>query len=151
MLERIKPTRSGLFAIELLISVGIFSLCAAVCVGLFVRSEVMSQDSANLNWAITEARNAAECFKAAGGNMEKTAQITGGKLAAGTTIFLEYDEDWNKLDPGIPGTFELVLISSPKDGFTSASVSVKRYDGRDGVAAGELLLSWEIAALEVAS
>ena len=38
MRERIKPTRSGLFAIELLISIGVFSLCAAICVGLFVRS-----------------------------------------------------------------------------------------------------------------
>ena len=26
-MERIKPTRSGLFAIELLIAVGVFSLC----------------------------------------------------------------------------------------------------------------------------
>ena len=35
-MERIKPTRSGLFAIELLIAVGVFSLCAAICVGLFL-------------------------------------------------------------------------------------------------------------------
>ena len=78
-MERIKPTRSGLFAIELLIAVGVFSLCAAICVDLFVRSEVMSQDSADLNRAVTEARSAAECFKAVGGDLEKTAELTGGK------------------------------------------------------------------------
>ena len=81
-MERIKPTRSGLFAIELLIAVGVFSLCAAICVGLFVRSEVMSQDSADLNRAVTEARSAAECFKAVGGDLEKTAELTGGRRSA---------------------------------------------------------------------
>ena len=150
MQERIKPTRSGLFAIELLISVGVFSLCAAICVGLFVRSEVMTQDSANLNRAVTEARNAAECFKASGGDMEKTMQLTGGELAAGGTLFLEYDENWNALDPGIAGTFELTMRSTPENGYKRASLSVKRYDVRDGVTAGEDLLVWDIAALEVA-
>lgn len=150
MRERIKPTRSGLFAIELLISVGVFSLCAAICVGLFVRSEVMSQDSANLNRAVTEARSAAECFKAAGGDMEETVRLTGGEVAAGT-LFLEYDENWNKLGPGTTGTFELTLQPAPEDGYTSASLSVKRYDGKDRDAAGEDILVWDIAVLEVSS
>ena len=151
MQERIKPTRSGLFAIELLISVGIFSLCAAICVGLFVRSEIMSQDSANLNRAVAEARSAAECFKAAGGDLEETAQLTGGGIVSGDTLFLEFDENWNKLDPGTVGTFELVLLPTREDGYTSASLSVKRYDVKDGTAIGEDILIWEIAALELAS
>ena len=153
MQERIKPTRSGLFAIELLISVGVFSLCAAICVGLFVRSEVMSQDNANLNRAVTEARNAAECFKAAGGDLEKTAQLTGGEITPEGMLFLAYDDNWNKLDlkPGATCTFELTLLPSPEDGYTGASLSVKRYDVRDGVAVGADILSWNIAVLEVAS
>lgn len=151
MQERIKPTRSGLFAIELLISIGVFSLCAAICVGLFVRSEVMSQDNANLNRAVSEARNTAECFKAVGGDLEQTAQLTGGEIAAGDTLFLEYDDNWNKLDPGTVGTFELTLLPTPEDGYTSASLSVKRYDVKDGVAVGENILVWNIAVLEVAS
>lgn len=151
MRERIRPTRSGLFAIELLISVGVFSLCAAICVGLFVRSEVMSQDSANLNRAVTEARSAAECFKAAGGDLEKTVRLTGGEIAAGNTLFLEYDENWNKLGAGTVGTFELTLLPTAEDGYVSASLAVKRYDVKDGVTVGENILIWEIAVLEVAS
>ena len=133
MQERIKPTRSGLFAIELLISVGIFTLCAAICVGLFVRSELMSQDSADLNRAVTEARSVAECFKAAGGDLEQTAELTGGALE-GDRLFLRYD-----------GNFELTLQAAPENGYTSAVLSVKRSD------TGEELLMWDIAALEVAS
>ena len=133
MRERIKPTRSGLFAIELLIAVGIFSLCAAICVGLFVRSEIISQDSADLDRAVTEARSAAECFKAAGGDLEETARLTGGELAQ-DALHLRYDEN-----------FELVLTPVQEDGYISAVLSVRRTN------ADEEILVWDIAVLEAAS
>ena len=131
--ERIRPTRSGLFAIELLIAVGIFSLCAAICVGLFARSEVMSRDSADLDRAVAEARSAAECFKAAGGDLEETARLTGGELAQ-DVLHLRYDEN-----------FELVLTPVQEDGYISAVLSVRRTD------ADEEILVWDSAVLEAAS
>ena len=150
-MERIKPTRSGLFAIELLIAVGVFSLCAAICVGLFVRSEVMSQDSADLNRAVTEARSAAECFKAVGGDLEKTAELTGGQISGDTTLFISYDQSWHKLDAGAEGAFDITLTLRPEDGYTGASLSVQRYDRTEKETTGTTFLFWEIAALEVAS
>ena len=150
-MERIKPTRSGLFAIELLIAVGVFSLCAAICVGLFVRSEVMSQDSAGLNRAVTEARSAAECFKAVGGDLEKTAELTGGQIIGDTTLFISYDQSWHKLDAGAESAFDITLTLRPEDGYTGASLSVQRYDQTEKETTGTTILFWEIAALEVAS
>ena len=150
-MERIKPTRSGLFAIELLIAVGVFSLCAAICVGLFVRSEVMSQDSAGLNRAVAEARSAAECFKAVGGDLEKTAELTGGQIIGDTTLFISYDQSWHKLDAGAEGAFDITLTLRPEDGYTGASLSVQRYDRTEKETTGTTILFWEIAALEVAS
>ena len=150
-MERIKPTRSGLFAIELLIAVGVFSLCAAICVGLFVRSEVMSQDSADLNRAVAEARSAAECFKAAGGDLEKTAELTGGQISGDTTLFISYDQSWHKLDAGAESAFDITLTLRPEDGYTGASLSVQRYDQTEKETTGTTILFWEIAALEVAS
>ena len=157
-MERIKPTRSGLFAIELLIAVGVFSLCAAICVGLFVRSEVMSQDSADLNRAVAEARNAAECFKAVGGDLEKTAELAGGSLEDGK-LRLYYDQDWQKVGgcgTGVEMLFLLELIPE-----TGADFAAARLEISGPVAAGDLtadalpegkrVLSWNIAALEVAS
>ena len=156
MEERIKPTRSGLFAIELLIAVGIFSLCAAICVGLFVRSEVMSQNSADLNRAVGEARSAAECFKAAGGDLQKTADLTGGGVLEGNTFFVEYDENWQKLPTGEQGAFEMTIVRDlpPAGGqpdYVGALLEVKRYNRAGGETTGESLLLWDIAALEVAS
>lgn len=150
-MERIKPTRSGLFAIELLIAVGVFSLCAAICVGLFVRSEVMSQDSADLNRAVAEARSAAECFKAVGGDLEKTAELTGGQISGDTTLFISYDQSWHKLDAGAESAFDITLTLRPEDGYTGASLSVQRYDRTEKETTGTTILFWEIAALEVAS
>lgn len=150
-MERIKPTRSGLFAIELLIAVGVFSLCAAICVGLFVRSEVMSQDSADLNRAVAEARSAAECFKAVGGDLEKTAELTGGQISGDTTLFISYDQSWHKLDAGAESAFDITLTLRPEDGYTGASLSVQRYDRTEKETTGTTFLFWEIAALEVAS
>lgn len=155
MEERIRPTKSGLFAIELLIAVGIFSLCAAICMGLFVRSEVMSQEAADLNRAVSAARSAAECYKAAGGDLEKTAELTGGGVLDAGTLFIEFDESWQPLPSGEAGDFELAIaLDQTTDGqdigYASALLEVKRYTrtGREAVA--EALLLWDIAALEVA-
>ena len=150
--ERIKPTKSGLFAIELLIAVGVFSLCAAICVGLFVRSEIISQDSADLNQAVTAARSASECFKAAGGDLQRTAELTGGEVSNGV-LFLEFDGDWQKLPAGEPGTFELTmpLQTAESDSYSSALLDVKRWTRSETETVGESFLVWEVAALEVVS
>lgn len=155
MEERIRPTKSGLFAIELLIAVGIFSLCAAICMGLFVRSEVMSQEAADLNRAVSAARSAAECYKAAGGDLEKTAELTGGGVLDSGTLFIEFDESWQPLPSGEAGDFELTIaLDQTTDGqdigYASALLEVKRYTRTGSEAVAEALLLWDIAALEVA-
>ena len=169
MAERIKPTRSGLFAIELLIAVGVFSLCAAICVGLFVRSEIMSQDSADLNRAVSEARSVADCFKAAGGDLEKTAELTGGVVEDGRLRLL-YDGSWQKSGDcgmGMDTVFllevqpeDLSLLSGEHSGYTAAALyvagpfvveSLEKEDFPEAEIESELILAWEIAALEVAS
>ena len=145
--ERIRPTRSGLFMIELLIAVGVFTLCAAICVGLFVRSEVMSRESADLTRMTTEARNIAECWKAAGGDLEKTNRLCGGVCIPEKQLFISYDRDWNPavasyLDHAETG-FTIDLRPKPQDSYTCATLTA--YDG------DAELFSWELAALEAAS
>ena len=147
--ERIRPTRSGLFMIELLIAVGVFTLCAAVCVGLFVRSEVMSRESADLTRMTTAARNIVECWKAAGGDFEKAAELCGG--GGGTSaVTVLYDEDWHVLPyqfPEAPGEmYRIHLAGQREDGYVRANLwVVKRGE------ASELMNWYDLAALEAAS
>ena len=53
-------SRSGLLVIELVIAVGIFSLCAAICIGLFVQADRVSRESDMLSRAVSAAQNVAE-------------------------------------------------------------------------------------------
>ena len=147
--ERIRPTRSGLFMIELLIAVGVFTLCAAVCVGLFVRAEVMSRESAELTRMTTEARNVVECWKAAGGDFARAAELCGG--SGGTSaLTVQYDADWNRVPYQFPEgpdvVYQIHLAGQREDGYVSADLWVAK--------AGEPaeLLNWNgLAALEAAS
>lgn len=60
MEERVKPGGTGLFMVELLASSGIFVLCAAVCIALFVKAETISRRSEALSRAVSAAQTAAE-------------------------------------------------------------------------------------------
>ena len=136
MRERIRPTRSGLFAIELVVAVGVFTLCAAICTGIFVQSEVMSQDSAALTRAVNEARNAAERFKAANGDLTRMAEQFGGTMTDGA-LSLSYDAEG--------AAYEIRLTPDAEtSGCVEARLQAFRYDG-------EILLDWRIAALEAVS
>ncbi|MBR1660132.1 MAG: hypothetical protein IJ705_07430 [Oscillospiraceae bacterium] len=146
--KRIRPTRSGLLAIELLIAVGVFTLCAAICVGLFVRSEVESADSADLMRAVNEARSVAECFKAAGGDFERTAQLCGG-TAGPSAVTVVFDADWNLLSPRSSDmseeTYRINLAGHNENGYVRGELWVIK---RDEPAE---LLTWDVAALTEAS
>lgn len=155
MNERVRPTKTGLFMTELLICVGVFSLCAAVCVGLFVKSEVMSQDSASLNQAVIAAKNAAECYKAAGGELERAAELAGGQLEDGV-LRIWYDQNWQALgDCGMDVT-EIFLLALEPQAESPARASLRVWGPltvRGGCTQEEMdaleILSWNIAALEV--
>ena len=156
MRERIRPTRSGLFAIELVVAVGVFTLCAAICTGIFAQSEVMSQDSADLTRAVNEARNAAERFKASNGDLARMAERFGGRFTddSGTAVLsLSYGADWT-LDASetdgatstpMGAAYEIRLTAGAGNpGCAEARLQAFRYDGT-------VLLDWEIAALEATS
>lgn len=161
MNERIRPTRSGLFAIELLIAVGIFTLCAAICVGLFVRAEVLSRESEELTHAVNTARNIAENFKASEGELEKTARLLEGEGALSATLTRDKEESGIMLslkdDEGLlyeltpDGAFMLAEGGEAADAAVSAAgsegggVLYARLSAFNGE--GEELLSWRVAAL----
>ena len=130
MRERIRPTKSGLFAIELLIAVGVFTLCAAICVGIFVKAENMSRDSSALSAAVNEARNVAECYKAAGGDLEQAAALCGGVLEAGA---LTKQAE----------TVRLRLTATKQEGYSLGELTA--FDGETA------LFHWTVAALPEAA
>lgn len=66
-----KASKSGLFLMELILSILFFSLSSAICVQLFVKSHLISQKSVSLNHAIELCQNVAEAFYGCNGNVDE--------------------------------------------------------------------------------
>jgi len=141
MEERVRPSRSGLIAIELVIAVGVFALCAAVSMGLFVRSEIMSRESVELTRAVSEARSAAECYKAADGDLEETARLLETSLSEAGRLTLAYDKDWTRTEGQDPAFTLTIQETAGQAELKEAELTV--IDGE-----GEELLFWTVAAME---
>jgi len=95
--------RSGstLFLMEQLIVVAIFAICAAACVRLLTESFFMATESRDLSNAIHAAESGAECYKAAAGDISKTAVIMGATLEGGAdAAVVYYNKDWLKCAEG---------------------------------------------------
>ena len=139
--ERVRPSRSGLAAIELVIAVGVFTLCAAVCMGLLVRADGLSRSAGDLTRAVGEARTAAECYKAAAGDLSRTAELTGGALD-GEALTLFYDGAWTR-SAEESASFSLTMV--PRQiGEPQVREAELQVTGPDG----EALLAWTVAAWE---
>ncbi|MEF9916510.1 MAG: hypothetical protein RSD97_04745 [Lachnospiraceae bacterium] len=57
------PKRSSLFLLELIISILFFSLASAVCIQLFAKAHLQSNQTAELNMAVTKASSIAEIIR----------------------------------------------------------------------------------------
>lgn len=61
-------SKSNLFLIELIIVILFFSIASSVCVQLFVKSHILSQNTENTNQAILWTQNISEVFYSQNGN-----------------------------------------------------------------------------------
>ena len=68
-------SRASLFLIELIITIGLFSLSAAVCARLFVSAHQQETLATERTRAVRIAQNAAECFTASRGDPEEFAAL----------------------------------------------------------------------------
>ena len=94
---------------ELIIAILFFSLAAAICIQLFVKSHMISERSIALNHSILLAQNTAEIFYATNGNPEKMASLLGCRESSDTaavadsdnasTLTLFYTDKFDRLDP----------------------------------------------------
>ena len=105
-----RPTersRTTLFLIELAIALGVFAFCAAVCLGVFGTAKRLTRESDALSGASVAAQSAAECYKAAAGDLTACAALLNTAPENGT-LTLGYDETWHRTAEKV--AFELVLV-----------------------------------------
>jgi type II secretory pathway pseudopilin PulG len=101
-------SKSGLFLIELIVVILVFSLSAATCLNLFFRSRQISIESRMLSHASMAVQSAADCYKSAAGDLKRTAELTGGELHDEGTLTLYYDAFWERVDA--PASYAVVIM-----------------------------------------
>lgn len=69
-MKKYQAHKSSLFLIELILAIAFFALASAVCLQLFVKSHMISQETSQLNTAVNLASSAAECFREGNGNAD---------------------------------------------------------------------------------
>ena len=136
---------SGMFLIELLLAILIFSVASAICLRVFVTANQISTESHNLNRAVIAAQNGAECFKATGGNLAEAAGLLNGELAdGGSAVEIYFDSAWQ---PAVQGDFKYILkigeVNRQGGSLISGEVTVSE-------AAGGLIFSIPVSVTEVA-
>lgn len=90
-------SKSGLFLIELIVVILIFSLSAATCLRLFFQSRQIAAESKNLSYASLAVQSTADCYKSSGGDIEKVAEMLGGSIV-NDQLYLYYDADWSRAE-----------------------------------------------------
>ena len=111
-----------LFLLELLVSLTLFAVCAAVCLQMFAAARKIGRENQALSGAVLAVQNTAETLKSNRGSLEDTA----GELHAERTaqgFFRYFDENWNTVAAG-QAVYTLTCTGKEEDGLLYASVSV---------------------------
>lgn len=88
-------SRSGLFLMELIISIFIFSIAATICIQLFIGSHILSKKSVALNNAVIWCQNMAEGFYATDGNLHSLNNLLDNSaLISENEIRIIYDDNF---------------------------------------------------------
>lgn len=110
MKER-KSSRSSLFLIELIISIFFFTIASAVCIQLFAKSFLLSQNTRDLNSAVNYAASTAEVLDSCMGDMNEVQKIFPQSLLDESVLYFYYDTKW-KICSKADARFMLTLTIS---------------------------------------
>lgn len=147
-----KHSRSGLFLMELIISILFFSVAGAVCIQLFVKSHNISRDTVDQNNAIVHAQNLANVWLSADGDLTLSADSLEHAvlLPEENCIRLLFDSDWEPLDDISDDSICYVaeLVGEPSqssDGLLHATVTVLRKPVRSDSSEPDVIFSLELS------
>lgn len=142
-------SRSGLFLMELIISILFFSLAGAVCVKLFVNSHIISQNSVELNHALEWSQNVAEVFYGCNGDMEQMAELFQNQFGNCTSsdptqrFLLLFDDDFEPFatthDSDLAWRYTLWVTVKEKDELLYCRILVEKRPSNPEISSQEII------------
>lgn len=141
-------SKANLFLIELVIMLMFFAVAAAICLGIFSQAQLTSQKANSLSNASLKAQSAAECYKAANGDLNEAALLLGGEVDENGSLMLCYDGKWQQVPLNAGGSSGkqqpecrfVIEIAALPDGGAALSVTNREKD--------ELILAFSLGAVE---
>ena len=119
--------RSNIFLMEIIISILFFSIASAVCIQLFAKAKLQSDNTAALNKAVLAASSAAEALEVSDGTQESLISCFPGGEAYGRTLRVYYDQSWNPC-PSSLSSFQMEVLLSSDRGMITAAITVTSAD-----------------------
>lgn len=120
---------SSLFLLELIIAILFFALASAVCVQIFVKSHLMSQQASQLNHAVNIASSAAQTIDS-GSDM---AEINDNLIAVfGEDSHIYYDDAWEICEKD-DASFSMVILLEEDGSLVTGSVEMLNLEDNSSI------------------
>ncbi len=118
-----QQSKSKLFLIELIIIILFFAIASAVCMNIFARGKLYSDQSTQTTMAALLCQQVAETFKGTNGDEHALAQQLGATDKDGRLV-VEYDEAFT---PAASDTvYRMEIVFSEKNGVKEADIMLKK-------------------------
>ncbi len=115
--------KGNFFLVELVVNCLIFTICAAVCLSLFVVGFNESDESRELSMATLTAQSIAETVKACDGNKNEIATYI--MMSEQDNInYVYYNEDWIEVSTKEESKFYATFSLSENNGLISSNIEI---------------------------
>jgi hypothetical protein len=126
-------SRTGLFLIELILSIFFFIIAAAVVLQLFVQSHFISKNTISINNALLYSQNMSEVFLSDGGSFDDVEAMYNGQLATITgmpdnVMLLLFDNNWEATEDFDTAKYSVVADYNSDDTFSYLNVYINDYN-----------------------
>jgi hypothetical protein len=118
-------SRTGLFLIELILSIFFFIIAAAVVLQLFVNSHFISNKTISINNALLYSQNMSEVFLSDNGNFDSVKDLYSNQLVevpstSDNIILLLFDKSWLPINDFEDAQYSIVADYSYDEEYKSA-------------------------------
>lgn len=141
-------SKASLFLMELIIAILVFSLSSAICVRFFAKAHLLTEDTQNLNHAISLAESAAEVFYGVDGKLTDMRSILDSEqtgILSDSDLLLFYNSSFSlcekteadyqmKISLSHDKNMQIAdirVINIAQDSKMIYQLNVKRYQGGD--------------------
>lgn len=136
-----RTSRTGLFLIELIISIFFFIVSCAVIVQLFVKSYAVSQEAVSFNNALLYSQNIAELFLGNDGSFEavKSTYSDIEYNSGDDFLLLLFDKDWEPVTGEANAMYSVCAQSYVDDSFSYVDIYVCKYFTNEFISSNEYI------------